>query len=50
MDEAIWTITMGDRTMAVLIISFALWIFLTLALMRSNNQLKKRCRDESNKD
>lgn len=33
-DEAIWTITMCDRTMAALINAFALWVFLTLILLR----------------
>lgn len=40
-DEAIWTITMNDRTMAVLCIAFSLWIFLTLALMKRNIELKR---------
>lgn len=33
-DEPIWTITMCEHTMAVLIIAFALWIFLTMILLR----------------
>ena len=48
-DAAIWTIVMSDRTMAVLIIAFALWIFLTLALLRSNIELRKRVKPLRNK-
>ena len=33
---------MCDHTIAVLIIAFALWLFLTLVLMRNNNELKRR--------
>lgn len=33
-NEAVWTITMNDRTMALLINAFALWVFLTLILLR----------------
>lgn len=33
-DEVIWTITMNERTMAVLINASALWFFLTLVLLR----------------
>ena len=44
-DEPIWTIILPERAMAVLMIAFALWIFLTLALMRSVNELKRRLRD-----
>ena len=43
--EPIWTIVMPEHTMAVLLIAFALWIFLTLALMRSNIELKRRLKE-----
>lgn len=41
-DEAIWTITMCDRTMAALINAFALWVFLTLILLRLGVKSRKK--------
>lgn len=41
-DCPIWELTMCDHTMTALIIAFALWVFLTLALMRRVNELKRR--------
>ena len=45
MYDAVWTITTNDRTIAILCIAFALWLFLTLALMKSNCELKKQWKE-----
>ena len=42
MDDPTWTFSMCEHTATLLMIAFALWIFLTLALMKRIVVLKRR--------